>query len=89
MKATDWQEVIGTIGLFVLVWTVVTMLIWQFGAAWRARAFSRHAAQYQELAVRAVLAQESTDRQLTEHGRALTDLQARLKAVEYILKDAE
>jgi hypothetical protein len=89
MKATDWQEVIGTIGLFVLVWTVVAMLIWQFGAAWRARAYSRQAAQFQELAVRAVLAQENTDRQLIEHGRALTDLQARLRAVEYILKDAE
>ena len=54
MKATDWQEVIGTIGLFLLVLTVIHSVLWQFGAAWRLRVKSRHAEQYQELAGRSV-----------------------------------
>jgi uncharacterized membrane protein YcjF (UPF0283 family) len=89
MKATDWQEVIGTIGLFALVLIVVTSIIWQFGAAWRLRAVTRSAAQYQQLADRSVTAQENTATRLTEHGEVLAELRTRLQAVEHILKDAE
>lgn len=89
MKATDWQEVIGTIGLFALVLTVVGGVIWQVGARFRAKVGLPRENEYRELARNAVEVQENTARQLTEHGRTLTEMNARLQVVEAILKDAE
>ena len=89
MKATDWQEVIGTIGLFALVLTVVTLLIWQIGATWRAKAVLARQDEYRALASKAVLVQENTERHLAEQGRTLAEMHSRLQVLERILKDAE
>jgi hypothetical protein len=89
MKATDWQEVIGTIGLFALVLTVVGAVVWQLGVRLRAKVGSPREDEYRELARSAVQVQENTERQLAEQGRTLAEMNARLQVVEAILKDAE
>ena len=37
MDGHDWTEVVGAFGLFALVTTVLTTLIWQFAATRRAK----------------------------------------------------
>ena len=71
MSAWDLQEVIGVIGFFVLVIAVATLVIWQFGAAWRAKAVLAQEHEYRSIADRAILVQESTERQLAEIGGRL------------------
>ena len=82
MSDTDWQEVIGTIGIFILVTSVIVVSIWQVAATARARAVLAREKEYRQLADRAVVVQEATERQLGE-------MQARLTSVERLLKDVE
>lgn len=89
MTATGWQEVIGAIGLFVLVTSAVLMIMWQFGATWRAKALLAREKEYHVIADKAVLVQESTERQLAEISGRLAEMQTRLQSVEHILKDVE
>jgi hypothetical protein len=89
MKATGWQEIIGVIGVFVLIISVVTMSIWQLAATWRAKAVLAREHEYRAIADKAVLVQESTERQLAEMTGRLAEVQTRLQSVERILKDVE
>lgn len=89
MSSNDWTEIVGAIGVFVLVTAVVTLLIWQFGATWRARAVLAQDSQYRSIADKSAMVQESTERQLAEIGGRLAEMQSRLQAMERILKDVE
>ena len=89
MSSTDWQEIIGTIGAFVLVSTVIVVSIWQVASTVRARAVLARESEYKKLADKAVLVQESTERQLAELGGRLAEMQSRLQSFERILKDVE
>ena len=89
MSSNDWTEVVGAIGVFVLVTAVVTLVIWQFGATWRARAALARDDQYRAIADKSALVQESTERQLAEIGGRLAEMQSRLQSMERILKDVE
>ncbi|WP_121717438.1 hypothetical protein [Streptomyces sp. E5N91] len=96
MSSSDWQEIIGVIGVFILVISVVTVGIWQLAATWRAKAQLAREKEYRSIADRAVLVQEGMERQLTEitgqlgqtRGQ-LVSMQERLESLERILKDVE
>jgi hypothetical protein len=68
MSAQDWTQVVGTIGVFALVISVVIVGIWQLAATLRARATLAREREYRTLADRSALVQESTERQLAEIG---------------------
>jgi hypothetical protein len=85
----DWTEVVGTIGVFALVISVVTVGMWQLAATWRARAVLARESEYRTLADRSTLVQESTERQLAELGGRLAEVQTRLQSVERVLKEVE
>ncbi|MFD9698255.1 hypothetical protein [Lentzea sp. NPDC059081] len=82
MSPYDWQEIIGVVGVFVLITTVTTVLVWQLAATWRAKAALSRESEYRALAERAVQAQENSERKLDEMGE-------RLRSVERILKEVE
>jgi hypothetical protein len=89
MSAQDWTQVVGTIGVFALVISVVIVGIWQLAATLRARATLAREREYRTLAERSALVQESTERQLAEIGGRLAEMQTRLQSVERVLKDVE
>jgi hypothetical protein len=89
MKWYQWQEVIAVIGVFVLLTTVITVIIWQLAVTRRAKATLAREQEYRTLAERAVRTQESTERRLAELTGRLTDLHSRMQAVERILKAVE
>ena len=64
-------------------------LQWQFGATWRARAVLARENEYRLIADKAVLVQESTERQLAEVGGRLAEMKTRLQSLERVLKDVE
>jgi len=78
--------ILGILGLVALV-AVVT--IWQMFATWRARALLAREDEYRGLSARAVLAQESSSRRLDEIAAEVTQLRARLDAIERILTVVE
>ncbi|MET8539650.1 hypothetical protein ABZW03_03180 [Kitasatospora sp. NPDC004799] len=82
MSGSDWTEVVGALGLFVLLTAVLTVVIWQFGATYRAKAVLAREEEYRKLAEAAVDAQQRTERQLTE-------VRGRLESMERILKEVE
>lgn len=85
MSATDWQEVVGVVGLFVLLTAVITVTIWQLAASWRARAVLAREQEYRTLAAAAVRTQENTERHLAELGGRLTEMQSRMESLERML----
>jgi hypothetical protein len=89
MTGHDWSEAIGTFGVFALVISVLVVGMWQFGATWRARAVLARENEYRLIADKAVLVQESTERQLAEVGGRLAEMQTRLQTLERVLKDVE
>ena len=89
MSAQDWSQVVGTIGVFALVISVVIVGIWQLAATLRARATLAREREYRTLADRSALVQESTERQLAEIGGRLAEMQTRLQSVERVLKEVE
>lgn len=82
MNETDWQEVFGVIGAFTLVTVVITVIIWQFGANWRAKAVLAREEEYRKLAEKSLAAQQETERQLA-------GIQGRMESLERILKEVE
>lgn len=89
MNEHEWTEIIGAIGMFVLLITVVALSIWQFAKTQRAKAVLAREEQYRKLAEAAVASQQNADRQLTELAAHMTDLRDRMSRVERILKEVE
>ncbi len=75
MDGHEWAEAVGAVGIFAFLTTVVTVIIVQVFTTLRARAALAREAEFRQLAVTAVAAQESIDR--------------RLAAIERILKQVE
>lgn len=82
MAPWGWQEIIGTIGVFVLLTVVITVVIWQVATSWRAKAALAQQASYRTLAQAAVTTQQNIDKQLS-------DVASRLASVERMLKEIE
>jgi len=78
--------ILGILGLVALV-AVVT--IWQMFATWRARTLLAREDEYRGLSARAVVAQESSSRRLDDIAAEVTQLRARLDAIERILTVVE
>lgn len=89
MGIRGWQELVGVIGIFVLLTCVITVAIWQVAASVRAKANIAREAAYRSLAERAVAAQENVDKQFGETKAQLADLQVRFAAMEKILSQVE
>ncbi|MBQ0866555.1 hypothetical protein ACH4RA_23845 [Streptomyces smyrnaeus] len=89
MNEHEWQEVIGTIGLFTLLIAVVVILLWHNTAGRRARARLAREDEYKKLAEEAVGRQQRIEQQLAEIGGQVTDLTKRTDTIERVLKDVE
>ncbi|HYN95661.1 MAG TPA: hypothetical protein VES42_17580 [Pilimelia sp.] len=89
MSEHDWTEVVGAIGIFALLTTVITVTIVQLATSWRAKAALAREGAYRELAEAAVRAQEATERQLGQLNGRLAALEARVGSVERVLKEVE
>ncbi|HEV2529386.1 MAG TPA: hypothetical protein VGT61_13150 [Thermomicrobiales bacterium] len=89
MNTRDWQEIIGVIGVFLLLTTVITVTIWQLAATWRARAALAREQEYQRLAATAISAQTSMTLQITQLNDHLAEVRARLDSVERLLAETE
>ncbi|MGI5352869.1 hypothetical protein ACQEU8_32520 [Streptomyces sp. CA-250714] len=89
MNEHEWQEVIGTIGMFTLLIAVVVTAIWQIGAGRRARTQLARESEYKKLAEAAADRQQRIEQQLTEIGSQVSDLRNRTDTIERVLKDVE
>lgn len=89
MSATDWQEIIGTIGFFLLIAIVIVVAIWQFASTRRAKVILAREGEYRRIADRSLLVQEAVERQLTELGGRVAEMQTRLQTLERVLKEVE
>ncbi|TCO50704.1 hypothetical protein [Actinocrispum wychmicini] len=75
MNWHQWQEVIATIGVFVLLTAVLTVTVWQVASTRRAKAAVIRDQEFRTLAERAVTSQESTERRLAEIERILKEVE--------------
>ncbi|WP_433211944.1 hypothetical protein ACQP25_24160 [Microtetraspora malaysiensis] len=89
MNEHEWQEVIGTIGVFVLITAVIVTVIWQFAISWRAKAQLAREAEYKQIAESVAASQEDIGRQLAEINDRLSALRDRTDAIELVLTDVE
>ncbi|KUJ64426.1 hypothetical protein ACZ90_57710 [Streptomyces albus subsp. albus] len=89
MNEHEWQEIIGTIGMFTLVIAVVLTIIRQLAGNRRAAAQRAREDEYRKLAETAVAGQQRIERQLAEIGGDVSDLRSRTDAIERVLKDVE
>lgn len=89
MSTTDWQEIIGTIGIFSLIAIVIVVSIWQFASTRRAKIVLAREDEYRRIADRSLLVQESVERQLAELGGRVAEMQTRLQTLERVLKEVE
>jgi hypothetical protein len=85
----DWTEVVGAIGLFTLVITVVTVTIVQVATTVRAKATLAREAEYRKLAESAIETQQAIERQLAELTEHSGRTQDRLASIERILTQVE
>ncbi|MGY0063089.1 hypothetical protein ACWY4P_42225 [Streptomyces sp. LZ34] len=89
MDGHDWTEVVGAFGLFALVTTVLTTVIWQFAATRRAKVQVVRELEYRKLAENAAAQQQSTEERLKEISQRLADMQGRMDSLERILQTVE
>lgn len=89
MSGHDWAEVVGAVGLFAFVTTVVTVIIVQVATTMRAKAALAREDEYRKLADKAVELQAATERRLASLDDQLGRTASRLAAVEQILKQVE
>ena len=89
MTGQDWTEVVGAIGLFTLVITVVTVTIVQVATTVRAKATLAREAEYRKLAESAIETQQAIERQLAELTEHSGRTQDRLASIERILTQVE
>ncbi|MEV4257810.1 hypothetical protein AB0J52_32010 [Spirillospora sp. NPDC049652] len=89
MDGHDLAEVVGAVGLFALVTTVVTVIIVQVGATVRARAALAREEEYRRLAETGLETQRLIERRLTDTARSLGEMEKRMDALERILLTVE
>lgn len=89
MDGHGWTEVVGAFGLFALVTTALTTVIWQFTATRRAKVQMVRELEYRKLAESATAAQQGTEERLKEIGERLAEMQGRMDALERILQTVE
>lgn len=85
----DWQEIIGTIGLFTLLITVVLSLMWRKAFLKRAEMQIRQDDRYRKLAERADEHQAKIAEQLEALNERLARVEAGNASIEETLKVVE
>jgi predicted negative regulator of RcsB-dependent stress response len=85
----DWQEIIGTTALFVLLISVVLSLIWRKTFRQRYEMQMKQSKQYQQLAERADERQTEIAQQLAALNERLARIETSNAAIEETLKVVE
>lgn len=89
MSGNDWAEVVGAVGIFAFITTVITVIIVQVATTHRAKVALAREDEYRKLAERAVQLQDATERRLTSLDDQLGQAQSRIASIERILKQVE
>ncbi|QKV95777.1 hypothetical protein HUT19_31870 [Streptomyces sp. NA02950] len=89
MDGHDLAEVVGAFGIFALITTVLTTIIWQFAATRRAKVQVVRELEYRKLAAEAVAAQQGAELRLKEISERLAAVQGRMDSLERILQTVE
>jgi hypothetical protein len=89
MSEHDWAEVVGAVGIFVFITTVITVIIVQVATTMRAKAALAREDEYRKLTERAVLLQEAIEKRLVALDEQAGQTQTRLTSIERILKQVE
>ncbi|MCX4387009.1 hypothetical protein OG777_08715 [Micromonospora peucetia] len=89
MSEHDWTEVVGAIGIFALLLSVITVTIVQVAKTRRARVVGACEEEYRRLAESAVQAQEANGRVLAALDGRLGVMESRLVSVERVLKEVD
>ncbi|MGW1404927.1 hypothetical protein [Streptomyces sp. NPDC002403] len=89
MNTRGWQEIIGAVGIFGMVIVIVTIVVWNMAATWRARAILARDYEYRTLAEKAVRNEDAIEQKLTAIDEHLADLRTRMHSVERVLKEIE
>ncbi|QKW41018.1 hypothetical protein HUT06_42125 [Actinomadura sp. NAK00032] len=89
MDAQDMTEVVGAIGIFAIITTLIIVVAVQVGATMRARAALTREAEYRRLAEDGAKTQEGIERRLTENGQHLAAMEKRMESLEKILQTVE
>lgn len=85
----DWQEIIGTVGLFTLLITVVLSLIWRKTFIKRAEMQIRQDDRYKKLAERADEHQAELAQQLAALNERIARIETSSAGIEQTLKVVE
>ncbi|HWS34369.1 MAG TPA: hypothetical protein VN408_16710 [Actinoplanes sp.] len=88
-SSSDWTEVVGAVGVFALLITVIVVVAALVGGRLRARSQASRDAEHRRLAEQVVTGQESIAGQLAETNQHLSDLRKRMAKVEEVLKQVE
>lgn len=89
MSGNDWAEVVGAVGIFAFITTVITVIIVQVAITIRAKAALAREDEYRKLAERAIQLQETTEKRLAALDEQAGQTQSRLVSIERILKQVE
>jgi len=89
MDGHELAEVVGALGIFAFVTTVVTVIILQVGATVRARAVLAREDEYRKLAEASTNTHRSTDERLAEIDRRLAELNDRMRSLDQVLRTVE
>lgn len=86
---TDWTQAAGAIGIFILLTTVISVIIWQVAATRRAKVLLVREQEYRRIAEEGVATQQNTEHRLNELGERLAEIQNRMASIERILQQVE
>ncbi|MFG1648622.1 hypothetical protein ACGFIE_01750 [Micromonospora sp. NPDC049275] len=89
MSDHDWTEVVGAIGIFGFLISVVTVSVVQFAKTRRARYEAARADDYRRLAERAVQSQAENARLLAAMDGRLGGMETRMTTLEHVLREVD
>ncbi|MEU4333596.1 hypothetical protein AB0F59_03090 [Micromonospora lupini] len=89
MSEHDWTEVVGAIGIFGFLISVVTVSVVQFAKTRRARYEAARADDYRRLAETAAQSQAENARLLATMDGRLGGMETRMTTLERVLRDVD
>ncbi|MEU5779596.1 hypothetical protein [Micromonospora lupini] len=89
MSEHDWTEVVGAIGIFGFLISVVTVSVVQFAKTRRARYEAARADDYRRLAETAAQSQAENARLLAAVDGRLGGMETRMTTLERVLRDVD
>ncbi|MBM0204135.1 hypothetical protein AB0B74_02490 [Micromonospora parva] len=89
MSEHDWTEVVGAIGIFAFLISVVTVTVVQLAKTRRARYEAARADDYRRLAETAAQAQAENARLLAAMDGRLGGMETRMTTLERVLREVD